>query len=213
MTTQPTVEAATPIMSRLKEETADLHHEAENHPFQQALVRGELPLEAYGSHLGQLRLVYGALERALAGLRDSRPDLAPIIEDRRFHEQKLASDARFVGSDDKPAPSVPTQKLIDDIAKAARENPIALLGFFYVLEGSTNGGRFIAGAVRKAYGFEGIDGTRALDPYGEDQRGLWGEFKQGMGRLPFTEDEQDSMIRAADRMFRAIAEIGGANRA
>jgi len=194
-------------MDRLKNETWELHQQAEHHPFQQALVRGELPLDAYGRHLGQLRLVYGALEEALRNLRAGHPELSGLIEDRRFHEDKLADDAEHIGAEPNPPALPATQRLIDEIGRTASERPLALLGFFYVLEGSTNGGRFIAKALRRAYEFPGPEGTRAFDPYADGQREAWLEFKDAMGRLSLTPEDEDAIVARAKAMFQGIGAI------
>ena len=89
-------------------------------------------------------------------------------------------------------------------------DPLLLLGTHYVLEGSMNGNRFMASAIRKAYGFEGAEGTRYLDPYGDEQRERWAEFKGVLDAYPFTEDERARIVEADLATFRAIIEIHAA---
>jgi heme oxygenase len=74
----------------------------------------------------------------------------------------------------------------------------------YVLEGSNNGNRFIARAIRKA--LPGAP-TRYLDPYGENQRPLWARFKADMEAVGFTPAEQDQIVLAAQEMFAAVGAL------
>lgn len=194
--------------ARLKHETHPLHDEAERHPLQRALLRGELSQEHYIAQLGQLWFVHRALEEALVQARRDDPSLAPLIKEEQFQSARLTRDLAYFGADVSmltPAPA--TIVLCKRIGDAAAENPLAPLGFHYVLEGSNNGARFIARIVRKAYALVD-EGTSFLDPYGKDQLGKWAEFKQALDALDLSEDDQNAIIAAAGEMFRAIAAIG-----
>ena len=68
--------------------------------------------------------------------------------------------------------------------RLASEQPMALLGILYVLEGSTNGSKFIARKVRPAYELPATgEGSAYLDPYGDVQPARWQEFKAAMDAL------------------------------
>lgn len=77
----------------------------------------------------------------------------------------------------------------------------------YVLEGSNNGNRFIAKAVRRALGLVEGAGDRYLDPYGDAQRGLWAHFKQRMDAAGWSGEEADAMVRAAQDTFDAVGAL------
>jgi heme oxygenase len=85
-------------------------------------------------------------------------------------------------------------------------DPVALLGSFYVVEGSTNGGRFLANVLRKAWQIDG-DGLRYFDPYGEDQPDKWASFKRVMDATDFADNERDTILDAACKTFEAIADV------
>ena len=121
----------------------------------------------------------------------------------------LEEDLRSLGvtiGNVSPLPAA--KRLMATIEMARAERPIALLGMHYVLEGSTNGGRFIAKALRQAYQFEGDAGTKYYDPYGDNQRVLWASYKQEFDAMEVSEDERDAMVAAARDVFRAMSEIG-----
>lgn len=197
------------IMERLKSETWPQHQEAERQELEQQLVGGTLPQEGYVAFLGQRLRIHEALERCLlaAGERDERIRRL-LLDGRRVHQPRIEKDLEHFGR--VPAEAVAlesTAALIRDIEETAAREPIALLGFFYVFEGSTNGARFIARALRGAYRLDGTAGTQYLDPYGDEQRALWQEFRQTMNGTDFTAAEQDAIVAAARRTFTHMVAI------
>lgn len=195
------------IMAHLRESTAALHDQTESHPFPQDLVAGKLPLAGYFNYLAQMFLVHQALESALAQWRDSNPH-APatrLIDSEQFKTPYLLNDLAMFKVD--PASIVPapaTRRLVADIDCRAGLCPASLLGMHYVLEGSTNGGKFIARAVQKAYGLAPGAGTSYLDPYRDTQRQRWLQFKSAMDAAEFSAREVDEIADGAVAMFVAI---------
>lgn len=197
------------IMDRLRAETRDLHDAAEQHELQRNLGKGRLDRDLYIAYLRQLLLIHRALERGLDRQRQNDPEIARVIEDHQFQTPYLEEDLAFFGCPiNAIEPVAATASLIRQIEADAEESPRVLLGYHYVLEGSNNGGRFIAKNVRVAYGLDGDAGMRYLDPYGERQRELWMRFKEAMGAVAFGDEECDAMVDRAKTMFGAIAGIG-----
>jgi heme oxygenase len=198
--------------ARLKHETAELHKEAEHSPFQRALVKGELPLSLYVLHLEQLLLVHRGLEGRLRRLCADRPEVARIVRDYQFQEAYILEDLAHYGRTGEqiaaiePIPAVAA--LLDEIESASRTRPLVLLGMHYVLEGSNNGGRFIAKAVRKAYALTPGGGDRYLDPYGESQTEHWQAFKADLDDAGHAPDEVEDLLEGARRMFEGIKQVG-----
>jgi len=194
-------------MDRLRDGTKALHDAAEGHAFQRTLFAGQLPQASYADYLGQMFCLYAALERALTEAQTARPEIADVVKEHNLREKDLRKDLAHFGVDvDAVEPLPATHALIERIGATARENPIALLGMHYVLEGSNNGNHFIAKNIRKAYDLDGV-GARFLDPYGEAQRPRWAEYKQALGAVALTEAEADAVLAAAQDMFRAIGRI------
>lgn len=195
------------LMLRLREETRSQHEEAESHPFQRALLQGRLPVESYADYLEQLFLVHRALDAGLAALAENDARAGGIIAAEQFATRFLREDLKHFGRDEsRIIAGDGTVELLTSVADARTGNPVALIGFHYVMLGSTNGGRFIAKAVRRAYGLES-PGVRYLDPWGEGQTRIWQGFKASMDAAEFTPGEADSMVEAAKAMFRGIARI------
>lgn len=196
------------IMSRLREETAELHTMAEQQPLQQSLARGTLAREDYAAYLGQLLLVHRALDLTVERLAATVPSIGRVFRSEHVQVPYLLEDLAFFGLD--PAAINPTPAaaaLIARIEETALREPVSLLGFHYVMEGSNNGGRFLAKAIRRSYELPEGAGTRYFDPYGERQREVWQQFKLDMDACDFSSEEADSIVGAARIMFEGIAGI------
>ncbi|TVQ59844.1 MAG: biliverdin-producing heme oxygenase [Phycisphaerales bacterium] len=201
---------ATPtVMERLKAETQDLHDAAEGHAFQRAMFSGRLSREQYARNLEQLFLVHRDLEARMRSLRNEHPALAAVVKDEQFQEARIREDLAYYGAaPDAARPTPATKRLLGQIETAARERPLALLGHWYVLEGSKNGASFLAKALRKAYDLPEGKGDRHIDPYGPELRAKWQSFKDDMNGVGFSDDEADTLVEGAREMFEAIARIG-----
>jgi len=198
------------IMDQLKERTAEHHRRAEQQPLQQALVKGTATRQQYAAWLEQMLLVHTELEKQIQSLTPREPRLA-VASAEQFGHPRLAADLRTLGLD--PAavrPSEATSHVCGQIRAAAAADPVTLLGFHYVLEGSKNGNRYIAMALRRGLGLAPGTGDTYLDPYGEGQRAKWQAFRVAMGAEPFGEQEVEAVISAAGQMFDGVSAICGA---
>ncbi len=202
---------ASGTMLTLRNETAEQHRLAEQQEFQQQMVRGILPRPEYIRWLVQMLHLHAFLEEQLEDLVASRPALAGLFEEDRRKVPALRRDLAHFGSTAQEPPLAATSALIEEIRLLAATRPLALLGVYYVLEGSTNGSRYIARKVRPAYGLApGQDGAAFLEPYGEDQPARWAAFKVEMDRVPLTSDELREVVAAARMTFDAIRLMGAA---
>ena len=189
------------LSQRLKQAGAELHDRAETAGFTRELFKGRRPIDDYAALLAQMLHVHEALERALDAV--DHPTARTLLADDTPKSPLIREDLAALGVDpDEPLPA--TRAFINEIERA---DPAWLLGVHYVLEGSTNGNRFVAAALRKAYELEGDRATRYLDPYADTQRARWAAFKQTLDALDLTEAEQETMIEADLATFRAIIDI------
>lgn len=198
----------TPILDRLREETAAMHKTAESQPLEQHLIKGTLPREEYIAYLAQRYLIHRELEGRLSALRPLNAAIGALLKDHQIHHPRLSADLRFFGMEPELLePLEATRRMIAMIQAQEAKAPENLLGIQYVFEGSTNGARFIARSVRAAYGLEGQEGTRYLDPYGEEQRALWARFKEEMNAWPFTGEQRDGIVNAGVETFLHLIEV------
>jgi heme oxygenase len=104
------------------------------------------------------------------------------------------------------SPKPATVRFTRSIERFEDKEPVALLGSLYVVEGSTNGGRFLARVLRQAWQVDG-QGLAYFDPYGDEQPARWASFKRDMDDAGFGDHERDAIVEAAKTTFEAIAEI------
>lgn len=195
------------LMIRLKAETRELHTYAEKRPLQQQIAGGTVDRAAFAAYLGQLYLAHHALESALARSRGLRPEISAVATTERMRVPELERDLEYYGIDPTAlGPDPATTRFAAEVAETERSAAVALLGPLYVLEGSTNGGRFLARRLRQAWDLDGR-GLDYLDPYGEEQPQRWAEFKLQMDSLPLSAAERDAVVAAAAATFRAVADI------
>jgi len=197
------VERGQSVSRVLRERTAEHHTRAERSEFQRRLVSGRLPRPLYVAWLRQLLAVYQTLET----LRGSGP-LGPILTDSRRRASQLQRDLEDLGATPTTDGLVAaTRAFVAQLHRWAKTDPVALIGVLYVLEGSTNGGRYIARALRHAYGLSDGRGLTALDPYGEHQPEAWRGFKADLD-ASVSPDQLPHLAEAAQQTFDAVTEMG-----
>lgn len=202
------VTSETDFMSRVKEQTWPLHQQAEGRPLEQALIKGELPRPLYVKYLEQRYLIHRALENHVRRLAQQHPALQQMIREELFQEANLVVDLQHLGSKvDQIAPGRATLAFLSEMEALLKGEPLALLGSYYVFEGSKNGGRYIARSVSRAFQLPPGPGLRYLDPHGEQQRELWARFRTGMNQLDLTPPQQDAIIAAAKRTFELVSQL------
>jgi heme oxygenase len=194
-------------MRRLKAETRDLHSHAESRTLQRAIASGSIDRDAFTSYLGQLYHVHRSLESALDESSDENSAISTVATTDRMHVPHLNRDLGYfeIDSNEIEAGEAAT-RFASVIEQTKTSNPIALLGALYVLEGSTNGGRFLARSLRQAWNLDG-DGLSYFDPYGEEQPQRWAAFKRDMDGADFDADQEASILEMARATFIAIAQI------
>ena len=195
------------VMPELKNATQELHDATEHGTFNKLLVMGKLPREAFVELLGQFFIVHRELERHLRAAVSQRPDWQSIVKDYQYQEPYLREDLAFFGVAPDSLEALPaTAEFAARMDEYARSNPAGLLGTHYVFEGSNNGSKYIARALRKAYDLTD-GGLRYFDPYGDNQSVYWKAFKDAMNAIEWSKEETAVMIEAACGAFAATGKI------
>lgn len=198
----------TPIADVLKARTADLHKQAESHAIQRAMVQGRMTREGFVAVQQQMLRIHDALERALTALRGSEARFGAVVRDCHFRADLLRRDLAALGAAGGSGPDLPpVREFAQRVAEWAAARSVALLGCLYVLEGSTNGSKYIARAMSRAPGFEGGRGLSALDPHGEAQAARWAEFKSLLNSVALTDAEREDVVRGAELVFLTISRV------
>lgn len=195
-------------MATLKAATAELHRHAESRPLQRAMARGDVTRGQCAMYLAQLALIHSALERGLKANRSTQPAIARVHRAHQIRAEVLQRDAQALGANLQAVEPMPAAAaVIARIDAAARGEAIALLGMLYVLEGSTNGAKFLARRVGDALGLPRDAPLRSFDPYGDQQAERWSAFKRNMDELELGHGQAEAIVDAAAAMFRAIADL------
>lgn len=197
-----------PISQRLKVETRALHDVAESHPFQRALAAGRISTDAYTDLLVQWYHIHHTIEPRWIADRRTEAKVRELASPERMKTARLVNDLVHFGhypekSNPLPATVRLTERLHDCIVTGDHE----LVGCWYVLEGSTNGNKFVARALARALGLTSDQGLSYLDAYGPKQSERWAEFKAAMDRLPLTGAATACVIAGAKRMFSGVIDI------
>ena len=193
-----------PLTQELKEQTRQQHDEAEHHGLHAVMFGSQGVDAARAAYVGTLQQhlhIQIAFERELRALATNSPLFASVVRDEHYHLVALREDLRaFDAADVAPTPN--TERFVAYIEHSARTNPLALLGVFYVFEGSTNGGTIIAMRVRELLGLHGDQGTRFINPHGNQVRPIWMKWKTSVDALPLTDAQRDAAIAGAQEAFR-----------
>jgi len=201
-----------PLSERLKAETRADHTRAEKHPLMAAMVAGRIDRAGYARYLAQMLHVHLTLETQLCRLAAEHGVFRLVVREHHMRTPDLLADLETLGQCVSGHPPLPATHLfrarIDGLAADA---PVSLLGTLYVLEGSTNGGRYIGPAVRRALGlFEAAgkgSGTEYLEPHGELQRDRWSLFKASLDVLSLSPADHDLIVAVASDAFRGVHDI------
>ena len=198
----------TAVMDLLRESTRDLHNDAEGQDFQRQLGSGSVHRAAYVRYLAQLKLLHEKLASLLLENADDRY-ISQVLKSYHTDNSSLARDLQFLrpGEEDKK-PLSSTAGIMQDLEDCAAKAPYSLLGHLYVLEGSTNGAKFMAKNIRDGLGLPPDRGATYFDRHGDEQRQRWTAFKQDMNTLDFSPAEKGELVSSAKRMFQAFFEIG-----
>ncbi|MEZ5318383.1 MAG: biliverdin-producing heme oxygenase [Vicinamibacterales bacterium] len=222
MTSQPS------LARDLRDRTADDHRQAEHGPFQRRMAGARITRDEYRRWLEQMRLIHAAVEAAAPALAavgsgnamaavgsgkamaagGSGTAMATVARAAEGKTARIRNDiAALGGTPEAAAPLPATRAFVERIARTASADPTALVGAIYVLEGSTNGNRFIAPRLADRLGL-GPDGCAYLLPYGEDQPRHWAAFKVALDGIDASGAPREAIVRLARETFDAIRLMG-----
>ncbi|MDO8933764.1 MAG: biliverdin-producing heme oxygenase [Rhodocyclaceae bacterium] len=193
------------IMTRLKAETKDYHSKLESLPYFKALIAHQLPLECYVNQLRALAVIHGVLENEIAASGDKRVSaiwdnelrkLPLLEEDIAFFKPRVVSDA---------ASSIAAALAMTEKIRLRRiENPVMLLGYLYVLEGSTLGNRMHRPDISATFHLNGLNGCHYYSSYLEHVQGHWNQFSEKMNVVLNDPSLHDRVIEAAHEAFEGL---------
>ena len=195
-------------MNRLKQETATLHRRLEKFPFFNALSNGTLPLASYVNQLRAFATAFGTLEhestaipepsiRAVLGAGESRftyllRDLAcfgdtmiPEIINVKRHADAMASRIRLLGVED----------------------PVSLMGYVYVLQGTILGNRVHLPDIQRTFNVGHTNGAAFYAGFGDQTEECWAFFASLMNSFDLGDELTEKILTSAREAFGFLEDI------
>ncbi|WP_371617351.1 biliverdin-producing heme oxygenase [Streptomyces sp. NBC_00454] len=192
------------VMERLRAGTRGAHDGLEGARFSTAMTDGTLPLDRYVGQLAAYRVVLEALEGELSRATD--PSVGSVWSEELRKLPLVDRDLNHFGGGDglgDGSSSALAAEAGKAFARAVRDaaaaDPRALLGFLYVMEGSTLGGMVLGPYVTKAYRLDAGDGVAY---YGCGDRERWARFTARMNAALTAPEAQEPVIAAAREAYR-----------
>jgi heme oxygenase len=196
------------LMEELKAATFPAHASLQAVPFFSALAACQLPLESYVGQLRALAALHGVLEQAIKECPDPRvaavwqPDMRKISllqQDLRYFEPRTVADLKEAVE--------ATLQTVESLRLQSVTQPLSLLGWLYVLEGSTLGSVMLRPLYARAFLLTGEEGLAYLHPYGKAVHTRWGQYQQRMNALDLSGEERGQIARCASGFFAQLAAI------
>ncbi len=197
------------VMDLLRESTSEMHTSAEANQFQHKLGSAKVNKDELARYLQQLYLIHKTVSELIEKSKTDNSALSHVTRDYHHDLSCMTRDIEYLGKDINSITALKsTNDLVASMNETAKNETAGLLGYLYVLEGSTNGAKFLAKALRKGLELPEDAGASYFDRYGEKQRERWNAFKQSMNEVNFTEDERATLVSTAMETFRSFGKIG-----
>ena len=173
------------LTEQLKENLADVHQSTEK-----KMIVALKKIETKEDYIQMLNWLYGfnAPIEALIRQQLTEENFPGIT--RRSRTEYILWDIRESGVA-APEPETCEQLPVIDSFHSA-------LGALYVLEGSTLGGRIIAGMISRS--LESIKSLSYFNGYGAETGNMWNAFKDFLNQ-PFTAEQKQEIVTAAEDTF------------
>ncbi len=190
------------LSTRLKDDNWALHQIAEKTEGPGSLIKGTLPESGYRTMLAQHWLMSKALDEGVADALKAHPELGTFVLPEQMYAQHYAADLEHYGIDTGSiTPEPGCERYLAEL-ESNRGDHMFMLGLHYVRLGASNGNKFVAKKVRQTYQLPDTgEGTRALDPFGPDQREKWHAFKSALDAHSFTPEQADRVFDGTRAAF------------
>lgn len=189
-------------MEELKAATFQAHARVQITPFFEALTACQLPLESYVGQLRALTVIHRALEHLLENCPDERVscvwtrDMARLpflLQDLQYFEPRMVADLKEAVER--------ARKIAEHLQLRALEQPLTLLGYLYVLEGSTLGAVVLKPVYARAFLLTGTEGLLYLHSDVPGVYARWARYRERMNALRLSHEERELLTKAASDFF------------
>lgn len=190
----------TPISTLIREQSRDVHEEAESSSLMTAIASGDVEVGDYAALVGQLRWVYQALD-AGAELRRAMPEFSTVFDVRLDRRAAIAKDLLALGVQE-DLPTAATRAYANRIAEMAQSWPLGLLAHHYTrYMGDLSGGRIIGSALRTNLGLTADHGLAFYEFDIPSIPAFKKSYRSAMDALPLTPQQKDAFVQEVMRAF------------
>jgi heme oxygenase len=182
------------FLSRLRQETASCHAALEAHPLSQSITSAAINKTSYAQYLRAMQQVVNGLEEELHEI------LMPVISDLQQRSKQA-----WIGEDVAHLDCLPADDKPFRFPQGNQSIPFAL-GAYYVLEGSTLGGRVILKSLPESLAFADGKGTRYFSGYGTETGLYWKSFINTLCSYAVKNNCEEEVIAGAKSAFAGILE-------
>lgn len=180
------------FLDQLRTVTSESHKNLESLPLSASILSPQISKSDYAHYLD---IMLDVTQETESRIYPIVADLFPDIEERK-KAPYLRDDLKTLGTSktdfQQPFASQKTMSV-----------PFAL-GIFYVVEGSTLGGRFILKNINEALGYDHDNGAKYFSGYGNKTGVYWKNFLNVLTRYEEQNNAADEIIAGADYAFQAI---------
>ncbi len=196
---------ATPI-AELRSATEELHQNLDTLPYVKSVMDATVTKVAYGAFLRAAGVIQENFERLL--LTSEERGLLELRDKISLRAELVARDLAFLGEDRSAvdAPALLAELFAQRLRWFAREEPFALAGVAYVLEGSTLGGRTQVVELKKRTEFS-RGGLEYLTGTTREARASFQRFAAALNQALDRDERREQAVRGAVATFEAFTEI------
>ncbi|MEO6323881.1 MAG: biliverdin-producing heme oxygenase [Thermoanaerobaculia bacterium] len=190
----------------LKRDTAEIHERVERLPFFQALRTHELQTLSIVGFMRCLAIVHAVVERLSSASRT--PPVEAVWRVTMPKLPLLTSDLTGLGAEALPSITPAIVQAIElggELLKLSID-PVALIGFLYVLEGSQNGATYLKQELARGLDVE-PEKLTYFGCYGQATSATWQSFVSLLGSLELSAEEKAVAVRSAVTCFAGIERI------
>jgi len=190
--------------SEIREAVQELHQQIDSTYLAFRMMHGIISKSEYSWVLTQLYYLHQFLEPTWQA--DST--LSKFFDLKKHSRlQSIRADLNLLVNGDMPAVAGTTQNLHQQISIMYQENPIALIGVLYVLEGSRLGSVYLTEPLMNALSLQDTTGASFFlctpEPWYKD----WYRFKESINQLDDLPRQFESIKAAAVNTFEGMIEI------
>ena len=198
----------THLMHRLKQKTQPLHAKLEKLPFITALSNGTLPLASYVNQLRAFATAFGTLEHETSTILE--PSVRTVFGAGESRFSHLLRDLSCFG--DKMIPEfIKVKRHTEAMAARIRllgvEDPLALMGYVYVLQGTVLGNRVHLPDITRSFNIDCSNGAAFYAGYGSRTDEYWEIFSSLIHSFDSGEEVTERILAMALEAFAFMEDI------